>query len=118
MIVMEYLDQVFWWDTHLVTAEHLEKLKKILILLRDNMLVHGDLREPNVLMKKDSKEVFVVDFGFSGPDGQKYYPGNLCGDFYNTGAEPLGKITHEIDCNVVKKLLVPYEHKETFVLDH
>jgi tRNA A-37 threonylcarbamoyl transferase component Bud32 len=44
--------------------------------LHKNNMVHGDIREPNVLMKGE-ESVYLIDFEFSGEVGQARYSKHL-----------------------------------------
>ena len=50
------------------------QLTKIIGLLEGGRFVHGDLRATNVMIKKDSYQLKVVDFDWAGQAGQVHYP--------------------------------------------
>ncbi|KAL0945302.1 hypothetical protein HGRIS_000808 [Hohenbuehelia grisea] len=66
-------------------------------LLHDKDLVHGDLRRPNIMVPADHgaghRDVLIVDFDWSGRDGEAYYPLNLSKSIaWPTGVEECGAI--------------------------
>lgn len=60
-------------DNPLVSSDDTESLKSAINLLHDHGLVHGDLRWPNVLLRKP-KGVCVIDFEWAGLGGEVFYP--------------------------------------------
>jgi len=49
-------------------------IKHIVGLLEGKGYVHGDLRAANIMIKRDSLELKVIDFDWAGEAGHTYYP--------------------------------------------
>ncbi|KAF9068834.1 hypothetical protein BDP27DRAFT_1143789, partial [Rhodocollybia butyracea] len=88
MIVMGLLTSAEHWENSaavflgkLFPKCVVEKVSKALAILHTNNLVFGDMRRPNVMIDEDW-EVNLVDFEFSGQQGETRYPALL-----NTGIE-------------------------------
>jgi serine/threonine protein kinase len=52
------------------------KLRTAIKTLHGSGLVHGDLREPNILVTEDG-DVKIIDFDWSGKEGEAYYPSDI-----------------------------------------
>jgi thiamine kinase-like enzyme len=81
VIVMERLNLVEIDSDHLTEhrSELNEKVSNILNLMREHNFVHGDLRSSNVFGELDeydnfSGRVIVIDFDWSGKQGEATYP--------------------------------------------
>ena len=67
-------------------------------------LVHGDLRDPNILCNGES--VMLVDFDWGGKDGEALYPtGNLNYELLEGRASNNLRITKADDWRVLEKTL-------------
>jgi len=95
--VMNYVEDARFWNIG-KEDEHLTgKLDTVLSLMNDQNLVHGDLRDRNILVHNN--EVFIIDFEFGGTEGNARYPYNLSTllEVQNAGAKKSGVITKEHD---------------------
>ena len=60
--------------------------------------VHGDLREPNILVSGKSEiKLKIVDFNWAGKAGEVKYPSDLNIDAFKSSARPWEKILMEHD---------------------
>ena len=104
MIVMDYVDgkRLERLEEGLSDAQR-EQLKRALGRLHENGLVFGDLREPNVMIKGD--RVLLVDFDWSGKEGETRYPLNLNTKIvWAQGVEPGAVILKKHDEEMLEKL--------------
>jgi hypothetical protein len=70
----------------------------------DNGLVHGDLREPNLIC--DGDKIMLVDFDWGGEDGKTSYPcGNLNPGLTDGRASTDGEITKDDDIRILGNTL-------------
>jgi len=73
---MERLGEDFKMLSTLTTAKEraliISELKKCLDKIHSAGFVHGDFREYNILCNINTKQIKVVDFEFSGPEGALY----------------------------------------------
>ncbi|KAK0216320.1 hypothetical protein IW262DRAFT_1276813 [Armillaria fumosa] len=81
MVVMEYVDgknAAEIPDTEW-PADAFEKVKAAVDKLHDGGFVFGDLRRPNVMFTRHEQDVrvYLVDFDWSGLEGEVYYPPGL-----------------------------------------
>ena len=74
VVVMEklVLRQLTKYDLN--KADIQEKINRIAYELQKKNYVHGDLRDANVLFDTENNRVVVVDFDWSGIDGESVYP--------------------------------------------
>jgi len=87
------------------TQDQREALQRALALMKENQLVHGDLRAPNVLLSGD-KGVFIIDFEFSGEEGEVKLPFNIAAtEFKTVGAKGGDLVTRELDEKMATLLL-------------
>jgi hypothetical protein len=79
MVVMDALDEEYKpFDKGDLSADQCEPFKAHLVDLHQANLVHGDIRDVNIMVRKDGKpELMLVDFDWSGIIGQVYYPINV-----------------------------------------
>jgi hypothetical protein len=80
MIVMDRVDKEYVdLDKTSVVHTHLcDSLMSKLDSLHKAGFVHGDLRDANLMVRRDGKEGFMLlDFDWSGPIGEACYPMNL-----------------------------------------
>jgi len=102
--VMETIEHTLHWARK-ATENQCSALRKALDVMKGSGLVHGDLRAPNVLIGGDN-EVFIVDFEFSGKQGEVRLPYNIIApEFKDVGAKGLGVITSELDSDMAGLLL-------------
>ena len=81
MVVMDWIDDVFEpldaSESHL-TNELLELVLRKTTLLHQAGYVHGDLRDTNLMVRKDGQPGFMlVDFDWAGEIGEVCYPMNM-----------------------------------------
>ncbi|KAL5537290.1 hypothetical protein ACEPAF_1113 [Sanghuangporus sanghuang] len=76
-VVMDYSNYAPLSDAHLNSDEQ-EKVRssvqRIVQVLHKNDIVHGDIREVNILIDKETLSVQLIDFDWAGTDGQARYP--------------------------------------------
>lgn len=79
-------------------------LQKLMQTFHDEELVHGDLREPNILC--DGEEVMLIDFDWGGEVGKACYPhARLCRDLMKGREGTSPQITKEDDTRVLQNTL-------------
>ncbi|KAI5994697.1 hypothetical protein EDD15DRAFT_2165643 [Pisolithus albus] len=107
-VAMEYIEHgvPINWSPQLAT--HGERWEKELWELMDKFhsedVVHGDLRDANILCKDDS--VKLIDFDWGGTDGTVSYPtGNLNKELLEGRVSTDLRITKEDDRRVLKRTL-------------
>jgi len=94
--VMEHIEEAKSWNKG-ATEQHCVALDKALEVMRENGLVHGDLRAPNVLIS-ETDQIFIIDFEFSGKENEVCLPYNIAAREYSmVNAEGLSVITHKLD---------------------
>ena len=108
MVVMEYVDG----DTFAVAKQRMseESIKKVrstvrraLLLLHSHGLVFGDLRPWNVMITK-SGEVKLIDFNWSGEEGQAKYPLLISPEIaWPEGVRALAVMRREHDSEMLSK---------------
>ena len=75
VVVMDFVTGEHVVETH--TNELLSnKLRAAVKVLHDEDYVHGDLREPNILIKGDGG-IKIIDFNWAGKVGEAYYPPHI-----------------------------------------
>jgi len=74
-VLMEHvvLESISGMDSN----EKRQQLDNILQSLRIGNFVHGDLRQNNVFWNRDQNRVILIDFDWSGINGEKRYPCNM-----------------------------------------
>ncbi|EGO27958.1 hypothetical protein SERLADRAFT_414163 [Serpula lacrymans var. lacrymans S7.9] len=83
-----------------------EFVRRAATCLADNLMVHGDLRRPNIFVVKNEEEkVMIIDFDWAGKDGVVRYPLHLSrGVQWAEGVEDYGLIKIEHDAAMVNRL--------------
>jgi len=110
---MEYIESgIPITDANLLPA-HQERWTDELQCLMDNFhaegLVHGDLRDANIICKED--RVMLIDFDWGGKDGEVFYPrANLNDELQQGRASDDLRITKEDDRRVLRKTLAKLMH--------
>jgi hypothetical protein len=82
MIVMEMIgDDYCCLGESSAYYSHYDEIMTKLVSLHQECLVHGDIRDTNIMVKKDgSPGILLVDFDWSGKIGETRYPMNVyCG---------------------------------------
>jgi serine/threonine protein kinase len=78
MIVMDRVDGKSIWqlqeDKMPVPEIVARSVRHAIELLHENDIVFGDLRDPNILYDASKARVVLVDFDWSGEDGESIYP--------------------------------------------
>lgn len=87
MVVMELLDQswipLFKHPGHPNIDNLMEAIRSHVVRLHQNHMVHGDIRDTNIMVKRSgSLEFMLVDFDWAGTAGEVHYP-----RFLNTDPE-------------------------------
>lgn len=78
MVVMEALDEYQDLDTQTATHFVLDGIRAKIVLLHQAGYVHGDIRDTNVMVRRDGKKGFMlVDFDWAGKIGEVRYPMNV-----------------------------------------
>jgi hypothetical protein len=79
MVIMDTLDMEYKpFNKHAVPARTCEDMKERLVELHQAHFVHGDIRDVNIMTRKDGKPGFMlVDFDWSGTIGKVRYPMNV-----------------------------------------
>jgi predicted Ser/Thr protein kinase len=77
MIVMEYVEGCMLCDSNSFSSQQFELVKKAIARLHAEGIVFGDLREPNIMITKDTEKVMLVDFDWCAKDGEGTYPFDL-----------------------------------------
>jgi serine/threonine protein kinase len=75
VVVMDYIDGQYMRDHKITNPEHVKSFRSALKSLHSRGLVHGDLREPNILLVRE--QVMLVDFDWCGPDDVARYPTDI-----------------------------------------
>ncbi|KAI9068414.1 hypothetical protein FKP32DRAFT_1561744, partial [Trametes sanguinea] len=70
------MDHITDTEERQMTAEDHAALREAVGLLHARNLVFGDLREPNVLLRKGGG-LMLVDFDWCGEEGSATYPGDI-----------------------------------------
>ncbi|KAJ3502173.1 hypothetical protein NLJ89_g9008 [Agrocybe chaxingu] len=109
VVITEFLEEP---EGATPSAEGLERLRKALVMLHEKGLVFGDLRAPNVMLDKDGHPR-LIDFDWSGVDGEAQYPGSLNVDAgFPEGVKRCDFITAEHDRIMLKKYEESFEKAE------
>lgn len=84
------------------------ELDKIESILASHKFVHGDLRAPNVHMRREPEGLIVYDFDWAGTEGCAKYPDVLNkNETWPSGARVGAHITREHDKFMMAQLLAP-----------
>jgi tRNA A-37 threonylcarbamoyl transferase component Bud32 len=68
--------------------------------------VHGDLRDPNIIVCDDNGRVYLIDFDWSGKEGEVFYPTAKLNEELLEGRRSLDlNITRADDDRVLQKTL-------------
>jgi Ser/Thr protein kinase RdoA (MazF antagonist) len=82
----------------------IDDLEKLMQSFHDHGLVHGDLREPNILC--DGETVMLIDFDWGGKVGEAYYAtARLCPELTDGRHSTDPKITKDDDRRVLQNTL-------------
>jgi len=85
-------------------AHWMAQLEHLMEKFHEKDLVHGDLRDANIICKDDS--VMLIDFDWGGKDGDVFYPTpNLNEELLQGRASDDLRITKEDDRRVLMKTL-------------
>jgi len=79
MVIMDALDEEYKpFDQNILAADTRERIGERLVELHQANFVHGDVRDANIMVRKDGKLGFMlVDFDWSGIIGEVRYPINV-----------------------------------------
>jgi len=79
MVIMDALDQEYkHFDEDILPKDTCELIKKRFVELHQAGFVHGDVRDANIMIRKDAKPGFMlIDFDWSGVVGEARYPINV-----------------------------------------
>jgi len=79
MVIMDALNQEYkHFDEDILPTDTRELIEKRLVELHQAGFVHGDVRDVNIMIRKDSKLGFMlIDFDWSGVVGEARYPINV-----------------------------------------
>lgn len=84
-------------------------IKRAVTLFHQLGFVHGDIRRPNILVRRDgsSESVLILDFDWAGYVDRAFYPErmNLTEVVWPEGVEPTAAITKEHDLLMMQGLL-------------
>ena len=107
LVVMEKFDSEMldvYWESVLVCEKKSKKrtieqqLRNILSFMQSQGYVHGDLRDPNILVSGKSEiKLKIVDFNWAGKVGEVKYPSDLNTYAFHSSARPWQKILMEHD---------------------
>ncbi|KAH9979886.1 hypothetical protein BGW80DRAFT_1441969 [Lactifluus volemus] len=120
-VAMEYISNgVLITDSPLLTTcrdKWTEELKTLVQSFHDNGFVHGDLRNPNIICD-DKGSVFLIDFDWSGKEGDAFYPTRKLNQELLEGRTSLDlKITRGDDDRVLCKTLDKLKKTNTGVFE-
>ncbi|KAH9922402.1 uncharacterized protein B0H18DRAFT_1120956 [Fomitopsis serialis] len=102
VVITEYIDEV---ENAKASQDGITKLRDALEGLREAQLVFGDLRRVNMLVDSTGQPR-LIDFDWSGPDGDMRYPHDLNHDIpWQEEARPCGFITKEHYMVMLEKLV-------------
>ncbi|TDL20575.1 hypothetical protein BD410DRAFT_821803 [Rickenella mellea] len=109
MIVMDRVDGTSIWqlkqDKTPIPSVVPTKVEEAVRILHDNNIVHGDLRDPNILYSASSNSVMLVDFDWPGKHGVCRYPATLNRSAnWAQGVGPYETMLKEHDSWQVKRL--------------
>ena len=98
--------------TVLLTDKQKELLREAVNQLRKQGYVHGDLREPNVILEAEDK-LKIIDFDWSGVGGNVRYPPDINQTIdWPTGVKPGARIEMAHDNDWVESLCNPKDEDE------
>jgi len=92
-------------------------LQKLVEAFHNNNLVHGDLREPNILCNEE--KLVLLDFDWGGKVGEVYYPdASLCSELTDGRTRTDLMITQDDDNrvlqNTINRLKLKKQQKQVF----
>lgn len=108
---MEYVQGQSLLESNEYLTEWRDGLKKIVDEFHSEGLVHGDLRDVNLLIpESDKTKVIIIDFDWGGKAGEVRYP-DVClhPDLGFTGRRPL-TITVDDDNRTLGRALDKHRH--------
>ena len=77
LIIMEYLVG-FQEIKGPFKSEQKKKLEEIVDIIHKENIVHGDLREPNIMVSTNNEiDIRIIDFDWAGTVGQVFFPPNI-----------------------------------------
>jgi len=85
-----------------------EKIRSMITKLHGSGMVHGDIREMNILVN-DKNEIMLIDYDWTGIQGQVVYPRNINMDPILRWPSGVGsglRILPEHDMEMVERLFV------------
>jgi hypothetical protein len=79
MVIMDAIDEEYkLFDKNVLPADTREHIRVRLVELHQAHFVHGDVRDVNIMVRKDGKPGYMlVDFDWSGVIGEARYPINV-----------------------------------------
>ncbi|KXN89199.1 hypothetical protein AN958_05902 [Leucoagaricus sp. SymC.cos] len=79
MVIMDALDEEYKsFDKSILPADTRRQIEERLVELHQANFVHGDVRDANIMVRKDGKPGFMfIDFDWSGTIGEVCYPINV-----------------------------------------
>ena len=104
LIIMQYLDG-FQEIKSPFKSEQKKKLQKIVNIIHNANIVHGDLREPNIMVSTSNEiDIRIIDFDWAGTAGQVFFPPNINLDIrWPLNAKPGDPITKMHDLEFIQK---------------
>ncbi|KAG1848834.1 hypothetical protein C8R48DRAFT_641478 [Suillus tomentosus] len=104
MVVMEYVDGTTACSSQRLPPSFHQEVKDVMKYCHGKGFVFGDLRKPNIMIRKDGK-VQLIDFDWAGRKGEVKYPVSISPAInWPKGAQGLGPILEEHD----RDMLVRY----------
>ena len=105
IVVMEYIEGAHWLNVR-EKAIHDKQLLDAANELKKENFVHGDIREPNIIISSNKKKLFLIDFELSGKEGEVRYTFHLNTSVkWHEGAQYGNLIRCEHDQFMVEQLL-------------
>ena len=113
MVVMEYVDGQTahdWYGKQRLPQHIFKQVEEALGILHEQNLVFGDLRQPNIMIKKDER-VLLIDFDWCGNHNTNTYPFRLNDDRdpergigWHAGVKRGGTMKKEHDVHMLDKM--------------
>ncbi|KAF9444365.1 hypothetical protein P691DRAFT_778309 [Macrolepiota fuliginosa MF-IS2] len=111
VIMMEFVDGHCLDGGPALSQQQFGELRRALQILHENRFIFGDLREPNILVPKEDKScVRLVDFDWSGKEGEVRYPSCIIMDEPGYQWHPeveRGGLIKEHDIHLLHKIMPP-----------
>ena len=109
MVVMERLDESWTCMVDINSLDRLkfqDKMKSVVERLNAVSMVHGDLRDTNVMVREGSEPcIMLLDFDWAGIAGQVTYPDTINRDIYRPeGVDGDGEIQPEHDVAMMRHM--------------